>query len=86
MSASVLGSLAEDRSQNQGPGVTTREREVLMLLASAAPAKQIAAELVVSENTVNYHLRNLYQKLGVKNRTQAIRASEAAGLLKSSTD
>ncbi len=86
VSASVLGSLAEDRSQNQGPGVTTREREVLMRLASAAPTKQIAAELVVSENTVNYHLRNLYQKLGVKNRTQAIRASEAAGLLKSSTD
>jgi DNA-binding CsgD family transcriptional regulator len=35
---------------------------------------------VVIENAVNYHLRNLYQKLGVKNRTLAIRASEAAGL------
>jgi ATP/maltotriose-dependent transcriptional regulator MalT len=59
---------------------------VLTLLASGAPTKEIAAALVVSENTVNYHLRNLYQKLGVKNRTQAIRASEAAGLLKLSAN
>jgi len=36
---------------------------------------------VVNENTVNYHLQNLYYKLGVKNRTQANRASETAGLL-----
>ncbi|MCH8939928.1 MAG: response regulator, partial [Chloroflexi bacterium] len=83
--ASVLGSLAETPSKKAGPTVTAREREVLALLTSGAPTKEIAAALTVSENTVNYHLRNLYQKLGVKNRTQAIRASEAAGLLKTST-
>ena len=59
---------------------------MLTLLASGAPTKEIAAALVVSENTVDYHVRNLYQKLGVKNRTQAIRASEAAGLLKLSAN
>ncbi len=79
--ASALGALASGAKQDTRPDVTAREREVLNLLASGAPTKEIAATLVVSENTVNYHLRNLYQKLGVKNRTQAIRASEAAGLL-----
>jgi NarL family two-component system response regulator LiaR len=79
--ASALGALASGAKHDTRPDVTARECEVLNLLASGAPTKEIAATLVVSDNTVNYHLRNLYQKLGVKNRTQAIRASEAAGLL-----
>jgi len=82
--ASLLGTLANGRKQDDRPNITAREREVLSLLASGAPTKEIAAALVVSENTVNYHLRNLYQKLGVKNRTQAIRVSQGAGLLEPS--
>ncbi|MAF48217.1 MAG: response regulator transcription factor [Rhodospirillales bacterium] len=53
-------------------GLTNRELEVLSSLAAGRTNKEIARELGVSANTVKYHVRNLYQKLRVKNRGQAI--------------
>jgi two-component system nitrate/nitrite response regulator NarP len=52
--------------------LTRRELEVLSDLASGRTNKQIARELGVSLNTVKFHVRNLYQKLGVNSRSQAI--------------
>lgn len=52
--------------------LTRREMEVLADLASGRTNKQIANELNVSLNTVKFHVRNLYQKLGVNSRSQAI--------------
>ena len=54
--------------------LTRRERELLVLLRTGRPAVAIAAELGISVNTVKYHLKNLYGKLGVHNRTQAVNA------------
>lgn len=52
--------------------LTRRELEVLASLAAGHTNKQIAAEKGVSTNTVKYHIRNLFEKLGVSNRGQAI--------------
>lgn len=51
--------------------LTDREQEVLALLAQGSSNSQIAAMLNLSESTVKFHLRNLYSKLGVTNRTEA---------------
>ncbi len=51
--------------------LTEREREVLALLAAGHPNRRIADELFLSPDTVKTHLRSLYRKLGVQNRTQA---------------
>ena len=52
--------------------LTKRELEILSSLAAGRTNKQIAAEKAVSTNTVKYHIRNLFEKLSVSNRGQAI--------------
>jgi DNA-binding NarL/FixJ family response regulator len=63
------------RQQRQRPGpaadLSEREAEVLGLLAQGMTNAQIAQRLMVSDNTVKFHLQNIYQKLGVGNRTEA---------------
>ena len=62
------------RRVNQSPltGLTRRELEVLSALAAGNTNKEIAANLGLSLNTVKFHVKNLFQKLGVHNRSQAI--------------
>jgi two-component system nitrate/nitrite response regulator NarP len=52
--------------------LTARERELLAALANGWTNMQIAARIGISENTVKYHLKNLYDKLGVSNRAMAV--------------
>lgn len=52
--------------------LTVRERELLAALANGWTNLQIAARTGISKNTVKYHLKNLYDKLGVKNRAMAV--------------
>ena len=52
--------------------LTRRELEILSSLAAGRTNKEIAAEKAVSTNTVKYHIRNLFEKLSVSNRGQAI--------------
>jgi DNA-binding NarL/FixJ family response regulator len=61
--------------------LTNRETEVLELLAEGRSARQIAAELDVSERTVNTHVANLYRKLAVSNRVEAVRESMRRGII-----
>lgn len=53
-------------------GLTDRERELLAALAQGMTNRQLAAEFGISLNTVKFHLKNLYGKLGVDNRAQAV--------------
>jgi DNA-binding NarL/FixJ family response regulator len=64
-------------------GLTQREMELLRLMAEGMSNKAIAQRLSISENTVKYHIRNILQKLGVQNRTQAVAYAIGAGLLSS---
>jgi DNA-binding NarL/FixJ family response regulator len=52
--------------------LTARERELLAALANGWTNLQIAARIGISSNTVKYHLKNLYDKLGVNNRAMAV--------------
>jgi DNA-binding CsgD family transcriptional regulator len=62
-------------------GLTARETEVLRLLAEGLSNRDIAARLVISENTAANHVRNILAKTGSDNRTQAAMYAAAAGLL-----
>lgn len=55
-----------------GSELTEREREVLALLAEGWTNERIGRELSISERTVRFHLSNAYQKLGFRNRAEAV--------------
>ena len=61
--------------------LTPREMEILRLVASGASNGLIARQLWVTEQTVKFHLSNIYRKLGVANRTQASRFAYSHGLV-----
>jgi len=61
--------------------LSMREVEVLKLLAQGYPDKQIAVMLVISRETVHKHLRNIYEKLAVHRRTEAIARARELDLL-----
>jgi DNA-binding NarL/FixJ family response regulator len=61
--------------------LSDREREVLILVASGLANKQIARRLGISEKTVKTHLTNIFQRIGVTDRTQAALWAERHGLL-----
>jgi DNA-binding NarL/FixJ family response regulator len=62
-------------------GLTRRELEILKLVAEGHSNAQVARLLWVTEQTVKFHLSNVYRKLGVANRTEASRFAQLRGLL-----
>lgn len=62
----------DPKNQDNFYNLTRREKEILGPLRRGLTSKQIATELVITERTVRFHLSNLYDKLGVSSRTQAI--------------
>jgi DNA-binding NarL/FixJ family response regulator len=61
--------------------LTGRESDVLALLAQGLTNKQIALKLGISEHTVKFHVSSIYSKLGVSNRTEAVRKGARHGLV-----
>lgn len=61
--------------------LTERELRFLDCLAEGVSNKQIARTLGVSENTVKFHLKNVYSKFAVRTRLQAIKAAYELGVL-----
>ena len=62
-------------------GLSERELEVLHELAAGRSNKEIAAQLHVSPNTVKTHVARLFEKLGAKRRTEAIRRARELGIV-----
>ena len=61
--------------------LTEREKEVLSLIGAGLNNREISDRLVVTLNTVKKHTSNIYSKLGVGSRTQAIALARDLGLL-----
>ena len=69
----VIQAFQKNNAQNEQADVLTRkEREILDLLAKGFLYKEIAEKIQISINTVKQHIHNIYEKLHVQNRTEAI--------------
>jgi DNA-binding NarL/FixJ family response regulator len=66
-------------------GLTPREMEILRLVAEGHSNAELAQMLWVTEQTVKFHLSNIYRKLGVSNRTEASRWAQLRGMLPAPT-
>jgi DNA-binding NarL/FixJ family response regulator len=74
--------IPEARKRDDGePELTERELTVLKALARGLSNKAISHEFWVTEQTVKFHLGNIYRKLGVPNRTAAVHYAHAHGLV-----
>ena len=68
-------------SRMSGEALTSREVDVLNLLAQGRSNKEIGTELFISETTVKTHMRSIFSKLNVVSRTEAIAAANRRGLI-----
>jgi DNA-binding NarL/FixJ family response regulator len=80
----ALAKPAEPTLPPDAPRLTRRELEILRLVADGHSNAQLARMLWVTEQTVKFHLSNIYRKLDVSNRTEAGRWAQRHGLLESS--
>ena len=62
--------------------LTGKELEILGLLQQGLDNKSLSVALAISEGTLKWHLHNIFGKLQVRNRTQAVQVSRQHGLLK----
>jgi len=82
----LLDRLAQLSRQSRQPPVSNilseRETEVLQQMATGAANKAIASTLSISESTVKTHIANIFQKLGVNQRTEAVTKAMSIGIIK----
>jgi DNA-binding NarL/FixJ family response regulator len=77
-----LGKTTFENHQRPGAlGLSDRERAVLELMASGATNPEIAEALFLSKHTIKEHASAVYQRLGVRNRTEAVQRAQRLGLL-----
>jgi DNA-binding NarL/FixJ family response regulator len=79
--AGATGIHAHARTSDIAETLTTREREVLLLVAEGLPNKAIARELGISEHTAKFHVGSLLGKLGAASRTEAVTLATRRGIL-----
>lgn len=70
------------RKVPSGEQLTERETEILQLMARGAANKEISAQLSISESTVKTHISNIFQKLGVNDRTEAVTQALKRGIIR----
>jgi DNA-binding NarL/FixJ family response regulator len=68
----ATGEKPRQRSPETSQTLTPQEAQVARLVVQGGTNREIAAELFLSPATVDYHLRKVYQKLGITSRTQLI--------------
>nr|WP_294975532.1 helix-turn-helix transcriptional regulator [uncultured Pseudomonas sp.] len=71
----------DPESFDENQDVSHREREILRLVAAGLSNRDIAQAVHLSEATIKWHLHNLFAKLGVRSRTQAVLKGKSLGLL-----
>jgi DNA-binding NarL/FixJ family response regulator len=76
-----LGLLDTGSGSGNDFDLSKREVTILQALQSGSSNKQIAQELFLAEQTVKFHLTNIYRKLGVSSRTEAVRYAYEHGLV-----
>jgi len=76
----VPAALSSSRQATEA-GLTAKEQEVLAALARGLSNQQIAKELWLAEQTVKFHLSNIYRKLEVRNRTEAVQHAVRRGFV-----
>jgi DNA-binding NarL/FixJ family response regulator len=79
--ALARGEGSQPATQAGTPLLTAREREILGLVAEGHSNSELASMLGLALQTVKYHLSNVYRKLNVGNRTQAVRQAQLLDLL-----
>jgi DNA-binding NarL/FixJ family response regulator len=79
--AALGPSAAGDPPGTAGAPLTTREREILELMADGASNRIIAARLAISRHTVKFHVASILAKLGATSRTEAVARALRGGLL-----
>jgi ATP/maltotriose-dependent transcriptional regulator MalT len=72
-----------DTNATKEVGLSERELTILAALGEGGSNKQIAKEFWLAEQTVKFHLTNIYRKLGVSTRTEALHRAYQLGLLES---
>jgi len=77
---SLNGTPQPGKATQAFPEFTERDREVLTLIAKGVSNKEIADRLVISAKTVSNHITNIFSKLQVADRAQAILGARDAGL------
>jgi DNA-binding NarL/FixJ family response regulator len=77
----LISSLRHQRGHDPVSELTSRELDVLRLVAAGEPNKQIAAELEISERTARTHVSRILRKLGLSSRTQAALWAVREGLV-----
>lgn len=81
VAARLLGRLGPGAPNRGGEILTTRELEVVRLVARGASNREIARDLRISEATVKTHLLKIFEKLGVSDRTSAVTTAMERGLI-----
>ena len=74
--------LSRHGPENNRESLSEREIEVLQLIARGSANKQIAGELLISESTVKTHIANIFRKLNVSHRTEAVTQALQRGIIK----
>lgn len=77
----LMQQMHQPAPSGEADSLTQRELDVLQLLAHGQQNKEIAAALVISERTVKFHVSSILSKLGVGNRTEAVRRAAQLGII-----
>jgi DNA-binding NarL/FixJ family response regulator len=70
------------RRKPSGEGLSGREMEILQLMAKGAANKEISAQLNIAQSTVKTHIANIFQKLEVNDRTEAVTQALKKGIIR----
>jgi DNA-binding NarL/FixJ family response regulator len=82
MSPNLAVAMLDDARRHDDAVISSREEEVLQLVADGLGTSEIAARLFISQKTVKNHLASIYEKLDARDRTQAVLTAVRMGIVK----